>query len=217
MTKLTDVNINTVEHYQKVWALENVHRYDAVRMRAFLQDMRTECIDVTTHSTKEQWLIPPAKRFLDVGAGWWGAAQYAVQHGYFGQFTALDFSEEARRRTLEITPTLEYRIGDARAMPFADGDFDVVACGELIEHMEDVPSFVAELVRVCKPGGKVIIGTLNDKCDAAIAHGEYPEHIWSFTPDDLVGFLAQFGSTTYWEVGHYHFVQCIVRQKGAAR
>ena len=190
MKRLAEKNINTPEWFNFVWSVENVHRYDAVRLRALLAGM-----DET-------------KSLLDVGAGWWGAAQYAVANGYPGHYEAIDFSEEARRRTLEITPTLDYQIGDARAMTFADGTFDIVSCGELIEHMESPAAFVAELVRVCKPGGKVIIGTLNDKCDAAIAHGEYPEHLWSFTPDDLVGFLTPYGSTTYWEVGHYHFVQC---------
>lgn len=198
MKRLAEKNINTPEWFNFVWSVENVHRYDAVRLRALLAGM-----DKT-------------KSLLDVGAGWWGAAQYAVANGYPGHYEAIDFSEEARRRTLEITPSLFYFIGDARDMPYCDGAFDVVSCGELIEHMEDVASFVTELARVCKPGGRVIISTLNDKCDAAIAHGEYPEHLWSFTPDDLVGFLAQYGSTTYWEVGHYHFVACVVAAKEAS-
>lgn len=197
--RLAEQNINTPEWFNHVWRLENVHRYDAVRMRAFLQDLK------------------PYHRVLDVGAGWWGVAQYAVAGGYPGHYTALDFSTEARRRTLEITSSLDYRIGDALAMPFADATFDRVCCGELIEHMEEPAALVAELVRVSAPGGKVIIGTLNDKCDAAIAHGEYPEHLWSFTPDDLVGFLAPYGSTTYWEVGHYHFVACMPWAKKAGR
>jgi SAM-dependent methyltransferase len=191
MKRLAEQNINTPEWFNHVWKLENVHRYDAVRMRAFLQGVK------------------PEDRVLDVGAGWWGVAQYATANSYPGRYTALDFSEEACRRTLEITPMLNYRIGDALAMPFAADTFHRVCCGELIEHMERPQDLVAELVRVCEPGGKVIIGTLNDKCDAAIAHGEYPEHLWSFTPDDLVGFLAPYGSTTYWEVGHYHFVACL--------
>lgn len=198
MKRLAEKNINTPEWFNRVWKIENVHRYDGVRLRALLDGMDA------------------SKTLLDVGAGWWGAAQYAVANGYPGRYIALDFSEEARRRTLEIVPTLDYRIGDARDMPFADGSFDVVSCGELIEHMEDVPAFVSELVRVCKPGGKVIISTLIAECDAALAHGEYPEHLWQFTPNDLVGFFAPHGSTTYWEVGHYHFVACIVAEKGAS-
>ncbi len=197
MKRLTDINLNEAHYFDKVWALEGIHRYDAVRLRALLEGMDKD------------------KSLLDVGAGLNGAAQYATQHGYPGRYTALDFSEEARRRTMEITPTLDYQIGDARAMPFSDGAFDVVSCGELIEHMESPANFVAELVRVCKPGGRVIISTLIAECDAAVAHGVYPEHLWSFTPGDLVGFFAPYGPTKYWEVGHYHFVACIVAAKEA--
>lgn len=189
MKRLHEENINTPERFNFVWSVENVHRYDSVRLREFLKEM------------------DESKSFVDIGAGWWSSAQYALHHGYKGKYLAFDFSTEARRRTLEITPGLEYQIGDARAMPFADGSFDVVACGELIEHMEDIAGFVKELVRICKPSGKIIISTLIAECDAAIAHGDYPEHLWSFTPADLIGFFSPYGPTRYWAVGHYHFVE----------
>jgi 2-polyprenyl-3-methyl-5-hydroxy-6-metoxy-1,4-benzoquinol methylase len=190
MKRLHDANINTPEWFDHVWSLEKVHRYDAVRLRALLDGM------------------DESKRYLDVGAGWWGAAQYAVHHGFPGRYTALDFSQEARRRTLAITPTLEYAIADARAMPYADGYFDVVACGELIEHMENVGAFVAELARVCKPGGRIIISTLIAECDAAIRHGDYPEHLWAFTPAELIAAFETIGPTEYRTVGDYHIVSC---------
>lgn len=192
MIRLRNENINTPDWFDHVWKLENVHRYDAVRLRQFLQDVK------------------PAETVLDVGAGWWGIAQYATRYEYPGRYTALDFSEEARRRTLEFTPELDYRIGDALRTPFPDGSFDRVCCGELIEHMESPAELVAELFRVCRVGGRVIVGTLIAECEAAKAHGDYPEHLWVFTPDDLVQVMMPHAeSPRYWECpgGQYHFVE----------
>ena len=191
MKRLREEDINKPEQFNHVWELENVHRYDVVRLLQFLS------------------FIDPEHRILDVGAGWWGIAQYATANNLPGKYTALDFSEEARRRTLEITPTLDYVIGNALAMPFADSTFDRVCCGELIEHMQVPAALVAEMFRVCKPGGSVIIGTLVAECEAAQAHGEYPEHLYAFLPEDLKEMILEHADRScYWLCpgGQYHFV-----------
>jgi len=193
MKRLHEEDINKPEWFNHVWKLENVHRYDAVRLREFLQFTR---------------IYGKEGRILDVGAGWWGFAQYGVHHGYPGKFTAIDFSEEARRRTLEIVPTLDYQIGDALNLPFPDERFDIVGSGELIEHMEHPEALVAEMARVCKRGGQLVISTLDDTCEAAQAHGDYPEHLWSFTPDELLAYFKPYGNPSYKTVGHYHMIYC---------
>lgn len=190
MIRLHQDNLNTPEWFNHIWQLEGVHRYDAVRLREFLR------------------YVEHGNRVLDVGAGLNGFAQYAVNYGYAGRYTAFDFSEEARRRTLEITPTLDYRIGNALEMPFADGEFDIVGSGELIEHMEEPERLVAEMARVCRREGWLIISTLDDTCDAAIQHGDYPEHLWSFTPEELLAYFRPYGPAEYKLVGHYHMVFC---------
>jgi len=185
MIRLHEKDINTPEWFDHVWRVEKVHRYDAVRLREFLKDVQT------------------GDRVLDVGAGWWGFAQYAVQHGYPGYYTAIDFSEEARRRTLEITPDLDYRIGNALALPWADGAFDLVGSGELIEHVERPADLVAEMARVCRVGGHLMISTLDPQCDAAKTHGDYPEHLWEFEQGDLEALFSAHGPTRIWKCGHY--------------
>lgn len=193
MIKLRDEDINTPEWFDHIWSIEDMHSYDAVRLREFLQHMDS-----------------PRKHLLDVGAGWMGVAQYATQCEWVGQYTAIDYSVEARRRTLEMTPTLDYRIGSALALPFEANTFDVVACGELIEHFADPRPLVAELARVCKIGGRVIISTLDATCDAAKAHGDYPEHLvmWE-KPEDLLPLFTRYGAARAWIVGHYFMVECV--------
>jgi 2-polyprenyl-3-methyl-5-hydroxy-6-metoxy-1,4-benzoquinol methylase len=47
-------------------------------------------------------------------------------------------------------------------LPFADHSFDVVLCTEVLEHVPDPAVVVAELARVTKPGGRVIVSIPNE-------------------------------------------------------
>jgi 2-polyprenyl-3-methyl-5-hydroxy-6-metoxy-1,4-benzoquinol methylase len=53
------------------------------------------------------------------------------------------------------------------ALPFAAGEFDVVLCNHVIEHVPAPQAAAAELVRVLRPGGMVIVGVPNEGCALA--------------------------------------------------
>lgn len=46
-------------------------------------------------------------------------------------------------------------------LPFADGEFDAVMCLEGLEHLVDPARLIAELVRVTRPGGEIVVSTPN--------------------------------------------------------
>jgi 2-polyprenyl-6-hydroxyphenyl methylase/3-demethylubiquinone-9 3-methyltransferase len=106
-------------------------------------------------------LIPPAVRaeavLLDAGCGGGLLAPHVRRLGY--RHVGVDL----RRAGLEqsagrgITPLL----ADATALPLADGAFDVVVAGELLEHVTDRPAAVSELARVLRPGGLLVLDTVN--------------------------------------------------------
>ncbi|HET6480452.1 MAG TPA: methyltransferase domain-containing protein [Actinoplanes sp.] len=52
--------------------------------------------------------------------------------------------------------------GDVTALPLATGSADVVVAGEILEHVTDLPGTVAELCRVLRPGGLLVLDTVND-------------------------------------------------------
>jgi SAM-dependent methyltransferase len=64
---------------------------------------------------------------------------------------------------LDIQPSRSCHVlrGDGQQLPFADSTFDSVFAFDVIEHVDDDARFVAELVRVTRPGGEIMISTPN--------------------------------------------------------
>lgn len=194
MKRLHDTKIDDAKYYERIWALEWNQRpwFDAVRQRALIKHVNN------------------GSRVLDVGAGVYGAAQYIAQETHLhASLTAVDQSYTARDLVQQICPQIDWVVTEfEEGLPFDDGSFDCVIAGEIIEHMEDPQRFANELKRVCAPGGWVTLSTVNPHCPNAIKHGDYPEHLWEFTSDEL---REMFGDgATFRHVGDYFFIECHV-------
>ena len=94
------------------------------------------------------------KRILDVGCGKGRFARVMSHKG--AVVTGLDLSGslllEAQRIGVGV-----FLQGSATALPFSDATFDCVFSVEVIEHVPDVEKAVAEMARVLKKGGKIMI------------------------------------------------------------
>jgi SAM-dependent methyltransferase len=102
------------------------------------------------------------KRLLEVGVGAGTDFLQWVRAG--ARATGVDLTGEAVehvRRRLEVygLSADEVRVADAESLPFPDGSFDVVYSFGVIHHTPDTAKALAEIVRVCRPGGtcKVMI------------------------------------------------------------
>ena len=78
-----------------------------------------------------------------------------------GRWTAVDLLEDEIGRWRVLDPALDLRVADARALPFADGTFDAIACVSVIEHVAGDGDSVAmaEMWRVLRPGGVLHLTT----------------------------------------------------------
>jgi SAM-dependent methyltransferase len=78
-----------------------------------------------------------------------------------GRWTAVDLLPDELARWRALDPALDLRVEDARAMSFADGSFDAVACVSVIEHVEGAgdAAAMAEIWRVLRPGGVLHLTT----------------------------------------------------------
>lgn len=74
----------------------------------------------------------------------------------YGVDTSLDRLHHARRQA-----KVQVAVGDAEALPFPDGCFDLVFCRMLMEYLPAPERAMAELVRVCRSGGRVLVQDLD--------------------------------------------------------
>ena len=78
------------------------------------------------------------------------------------EVTAADVSAEALRRAALRAPTATIvRLRRGRELPFAEDAFDLVWLGETIEHVADVAGMLAEVRRVLRWGGELLLTTPN--------------------------------------------------------
>ena len=89
--------------------------------------------------------------------------------------------------------------GDALQLPFADGEFDRVVAAEVLEHIPDDESAIAELARVLRPGGTIAVTVprwLPERICWALSdayHQVEGGHVRIYTGGELVGKLRRAG------------------------
>jgi 2-polyprenyl-6-hydroxyphenyl methylase/3-demethylubiquinone-9 3-methyltransferase len=100
------------------------------------------------------------KRALDVGCGAGLLAEPLARLG--AQVTGLDASAEliasAREHAAAVRLEIDYRVG---AVETFEGEFDLVTCMEVIEHVADPASFIAALARLLAANGLLVMSTPN--------------------------------------------------------
>jgi SAM-dependent methyltransferase len=64
--------------------------------------------------------------------------------------------EIARRRCSDLT-NVNFQPGDAAKLPFGDSIFDAAMSSQVFEYLDDVPAALAEMFRILKPGGRLLI------------------------------------------------------------
>lgn len=123
-----------------------MNRYDLQRRLATVYEILLGRFDLT------------GRRLLDAGCGTGWFSLRAQQRGAI--VTALDIGpkllEQVRRKCRVKTVC-----GNVLDMQFEDGCFDVVVSSECIEHTRNPRRAVQELIRVCRPGGLIVITSNN--------------------------------------------------------
>jgi ubiquinone/menaquinone biosynthesis C-methylase UbiE len=154
------------------------------------------------------WLEPLADDMLvlDVACGAGHAAETVAPEvrevvGIDLTATLLELGA-ARLRDAGITNVL-LQEGNAEALPFVAESFDLVFCRSALHHMADPRQAVAEMVRTCRPGGRVVLSDLlapsaeeRDVFDRLHQRID-PSHVRAFLEDELGGLLPDTLTLTY--------------------
>jgi 2-polyprenyl-6-hydroxyphenyl methylase/3-demethylubiquinone-9 3-methyltransferase len=119
------------------------------------------------------------KDVLDVGCGGGLLAEAMARKGarVVGLDLASDLLEVARLHALESGTQLDYRLEPAEEHAATHASaYDVVTCMEMLEHVPDPASVIAALATMVRPGGHVVLSTINRTPKAyalAIVGAEY--------------------------------------------
>jgi ubiquinone/menaquinone biosynthesis C-methylase UbiE len=147
------------------------------------------------------------ERVLDIGSGP-GLLTYdmAASVGRNGRVCGIDISEDmltmSRRRCAD-QPWTEFQRADATNLPYLEGSFDAAVSTQVYEYVADLPTALAELYRVMRPGGRVVImdtdyGSLviytNDEARTKRVLSAWDEHfVHAALPRTLSGHLRDAG------------------------
>lgn len=155
----------------------------------FVPDEHRESVMEAEHLARYIWAgqIASGRTALDAGCGaGYGAAMLAAAGA--AAVTGLDASaeaiEEAERTYGDVAGFVG---GDLLALPFDPDSFDLVTCFEAIEHVRDPERALAEMARVLRPGGVLLISSPNRKTSA---EGN-PFHFFEWTDEEMDSALRE--------------------------
>lgn len=165
---------NFLDAYYK---LEREHWWFQVRERIIVERL--------------QDMLPKGRklRILNVGAAT-GRSTEILQP--FGEVQSLEYdvpSYEFCRDALKLS----IDNGSILELPYADEQFDLVCAFDVVEHVEDDQKAVQELLRVCKPGGKVFV-TVPAFMSLWSTHDLVNQHFRRYTRKDLVSLFLSAGA-----------------------
>ncbi len=140
----------------------------------------------------------PAGRVLDVATGTGGFINFLAENLLdYSQIIGIDIAEHRLATARQAYPLANIRFMrmDAARMSFADGHFDTVCIANSLHHMPHLDGVLAEMLRVCRPGGHIIISEMfrDDQSETQLTH-VYLHHWWAAV-DALQG-IIQFETFT---------------------
>ncbi|MHA1157215.1 MAG: bifunctional 2-polyprenyl-6-hydroxyphenol methylase/3-demethylubiquinol 3-O-methyltransferase UbiG [Alphaproteobacteria bacterium] len=187
-----------------------LHRLNPTRLRWIRDEI---CRNFARNATGPQPLA--GLRVLDVGCGAGLVSEPLARMG--AEVVGLDPSAQniaaARLHADDAAVEIDYRSGTAEDLAAAGETFDVVLILEVVEHVTDVPRFVATTAGMVRPGGALIASTINRTPKAfllAIVGAEYvlrwlPKGTHSYDrlvqPDELAAALRAGGMSIAGETG----------------
>ena len=145
-----------------------------------------------------EWLVTSKEqRILDVGFG--SGLLYAyLKDELKKQYVGVDYTDECLEYCRKTFPNGDFRIADARHLPFGDGEFHLVVSLGVLMHNSEWVTILEELIRVSK---KYVITndaiTYRKTQDRGVRGTNVPRIL--FNPSDLEKIMKQHGSVVWHE------------------
>ncbi|MEA2246021.1 MAG: hypothetical protein QOH46_550 [Solirubrobacteraceae bacterium] len=153
--------------------------------------------------------LEPGARLLDAGCG---SGRTMDELARYGRVSGVDLSAEAVE-TARRRGHADVRVAHVEDLPFADGTFDVVTCLDVVEHTPDDRATLAELRRVTRPGGLLLV-TVPAYQALWSRHDEVNRHFRRYDSSSL---RAAAGSAGWDVVTDTHFNSLLLAPAAAVR
>jgi len=131
-------------------------------------------------------------RALDLGCGE-GYGSYVLS-SRASEVVGYDIYPEvirvAEEKYLRFAENLSFRTYDGVRIPEKDGSYDLIACFQVIEHVEDPGFFLAEINRILKPQGTLVLSTPN-RLTFSPDGKVHTHHVQEFSPVEFRSLLEK--------------------------
>jgi 2-polyprenyl-3-methyl-5-hydroxy-6-metoxy-1,4-benzoquinol methylase len=167
-------NLNSEQYWDEIYKSERgtgKRRIDNDRLGYLVGEMKNF---QSTHPHEGTY------RLLDVGCG--NGELMRLLHAEMPEWKlfGVDITPETIAWASQIDPNFDYRKMSALDLTFSEGYFDIVFCGETLEHLESPEAAIYQMKRVLKPEGYLICSVPNE------GNNRSPEHLREFTVWDAL-------------------------------
>jgi ubiquinone/menaquinone biosynthesis C-methylase UbiE len=160
-------------------------QWDTMRKSFFSEAVRDKAMSTAG--------VLPGRLAADIGAGTGFITEGLLQKGL--RVIAVDQSEamiHQMKNKFEGVPKIDYRIGEAGAIPIEDGGVDYVFANMFLHHVEDPQSAIKDMTRILRLGGVLVITDL-DKHDFEFLKTEHNDRWMGFRRADVKRWFIKSG------------------------
>ena len=159
-------------------------QWDEMRKSFFSEVVREKALSVAG--------VEKGRIAADIGAGTGFITEGLLRKGL--QVIAVDRSEAmlAEMKKKFESSGIDYRVGDAEKLPIPDGAVDYVFANMCLHHVESPIKAIKEMVRVLKPGGKLVVTDLDEHAFEFLRE-EHHDRWMGFRREDIERWFKEAG------------------------
>ncbi len=164
---------------------EVASQWDEMRTGFFSEAVREKAISLAQ--------LESGKLAADIGAGSGFVTEGLIQKGL--RVIAVDQSEAMlaqMRQNFAGRDDIDYRVGEAETLPLTDATVDYVFANMYLHHVESPPTAIKEMVRILKPGGKLVIADMDEHAFEFL-RTEQHDRWMGFRREDVERWFAEAG------------------------
>ena len=155
-----------VANYEKI-AKDHLDHWRATGVNPWQSAVHVEAVGTATAQLIYAYSDMGAK-ILDAGCAMGDLLNRIADRQKFGCDFNAEYLQVAHDRGVQTTQC------DLEAMPYADGEFDLVVTTDVLEHVMDLNRVIAEMLRVLRPGGHLVIRTPDSEDLTGYLEPDYP-------------------------------------------